>query len=193
MDAVIDWQWVGTLAHKGLALASFGSQLTPRQTPNKVGAFGLAAALANGIGLLGIWTQAPNYGEQALRTINAYEDWLRESPTIIAGDFNVAPNGTDDTRTRVLQRIFTRLNEFGYSSVYHHYFNEEYGAETRPTYFHRRKPLEPFHIDYCFADNSLLPQIRHVEVGTFARWVDRADPLRPGYSDHVPTIVDFDI
>jgi hypothetical protein len=192
-DPAIDWQWAGDLASKGLALAAFGTKLTPQVASAGAGAFGIAATMANDVGLLGIWTQAPNYGDQAARTIEAHADWLRETPGIVAGDFNVAPRGTEDTRTGVLQRIFDSLDRLGYSSVYHHHFNEVYGSETRPTYFHRRKAEDPFHIDFCFVHKSLLPQVRRVEVGDYGRWVARSDPRRPGFSDHVPMMVDIDV
>lgn len=173
IDPEIDWHWAGRYPRKGLAIASFGGPLTRGAERIGAGSFTVSAETKAGIGILGIWTCPPrgsSYGAQARATIDTYADWLRDTPSIVAGDVNVAPRGIEDTRTGVLRALFADLDALGYRSVYHHYFGEEYGAETRATYFHRRRPAEPFHIDFVFLHQDLLPQVRAVEVGTYERW-----------------------
>lgn len=196
IDPEIDWHWAGRYPRKGLAIASFGGPLTRGAERIGAGSFTVSAETKAGIGILGIWTCPPrgsSYGAQARATIDTYADWLRDTPSIVAGDFNVAPRGIEDTRTGVLRALFADLDALGYRSVYHHYFGEEYGAETRATYFHRRRPAEPFHIDFVFLHQDLLPQVRAVEVGTYERWVARRNEYVAGHSDHVPIVVDLDL
>jgi hypothetical protein len=192
----IDWHWTGQYPRKGLALATFDSMLTPASQRTGAGSFAIAAQTSAGIGVLGIWTCPPKgstYGAQAVATVNAYGDWLAETPSIVAGDFNLAPLGIEDGRNGVLRALFASLGELGYTSVYHHHFREEYGAETRPTYYHRRKAADRFHIDFCFLHRELLPQVRAVEVGNYDAWVARRSEFVAGHSDHVPLVVDLDI
>ncbi len=192
LDPEIDWCWTGDLPRKGLAVASFGSSLTADEERSGRGTHTVAATTTEGIGVLGIWTCPPKgatYGAQAHAAIDVYADWLRDTPSIVAGDFNLAPNGTEDA---ALRKVFDDLERLGYRSAYHHHFTETYGAETRPTFFFRRKLDAPFHIDYRFVHESLVPQIRSVEVGSFERWVARQGDLA-GQSDHVPLIVDLDV
>lgn len=196
LPPVIDWHWTGQYVRKGLAVAGFDRLLRRVDERAGAGSYTVAAETSEGIGVLGMWTCPPKgstYGAQARATIDAHADWLRETPTIIAGDFNLAPFGIEDGRTGILRALFADLSELGYTSVYHHFFGEDFGSETRPTYFHRRKEAEPFHIDFCFLHESLLPQLRTVEVGDYARWVARRSELVAGHSDHVPLIVDLDL
>ncbi len=88
-------------------------------------------------------------------------------------------------------RIVAWLDQLGSVSVYHEHSDEDYGSETRPTYFHRRRQAEAHHIDFCFVHRSLVPRVRGFEVGTYDRWVARRD-RSAGLSDHVPLILDLD-
>jgi exodeoxyribonuclease III len=197
LGPAIDWHWEGQYQSKGLAVAAFGGAPLDRIDRREgSGLFSIAAEASSGYGVLGIWTCPPRgttYGLQATSTIAAHADWLRSRPSIVAGDFNLAPFGSEDRRTGVLRTLFADLERLGYRSGYHHFFQEEYGSETRPTYFHRRKPDAPFHIDFCFLHESLLPQIRAIEVGGFERWVARPSEMVTGHSDHVPIVLDLDI
>lgn len=74
---------------------------------------------------------------------------------------------------------------WGMVSAYHEFFKEDFGKETRPTYFHKRQANSPWHVDYCFVPASWAPLIRQVQVGNHLEW--SAD------SDHVPLIVDVDL
>jgi hypothetical protein len=192
----IDWHWAGQLPRKGLAVASFGEPLTRGEERAGAGSYTVATETQNGVGVLGIWTCPPKgstYGAQARATIDTHADWLRETPSIVAGDFNLAPFGIEDGRNGILRTLFTDLEALGYRSVYHHFFGEEFGAETRPTYFHRRKEADRFHIDFVFLHRDLLPQLRAVEVGAYDRWVARRSEFVAGHSDHVPIVVDLDL
>jgi hypothetical protein len=110
----------------------------------------------------------------------------------VASDFNLVANETPTFGLGSVRLVVDRLHHLGYKSVYHHHTGEAWGSETCPTYFHRRNRAAAFHIDFCFAHLSLLPQVRNVEVGSFEQWTARRGDRR-GYRDHVPLLVDFDL
>jgi hypothetical protein len=194
-DPAVDWRWTGGGSAKGLALASFGGKLAGVDNQEDRGSLAIAGTDSTGIGVLGIWAWQPKgstYGAQVTNTVTAYSDWLCDTPSIVAGDFNLIPSRSEDTKSDVLRELVVHLDGLGYKSAYHHFFAEEYGSETRPTYFHHFKEAAPFHIDFCYIHKSLLPQIKSVEVGTYDGWVARVGDVA-GHSDHVPMIVDLDI
>jgi endonuclease/exonuclease/phosphatase family metal-dependent hydrolase len=47
--------------------------------------------------------------------------------------------------------------------------------------------MKPFQIDFCFIANSLLLQLRSVQVGTYGDWI------APRISDHTPLVIDLDL
>ena len=102
-------------------------------------------------------------------------------PVVAAGDFNSSPgvSGQERTSPQFLERM---RNELGLVSVYHHFFGEKHGAETRATLYHQRKESKPFHIDYCFLPEGWVDRLAGVEVGTFAAWRQ---------SDHRPLTADL--
>lgn len=194
MDSEVDWRWVGNCDGKGLALAGFGSTLTPLDARADAGTHCLAADTDFGFGVLGIWACPPKgstYGAQVRSAIREHADWLADAPAVVAGDFNVQPGGSEDTKTGVLRAVFADMAELGYVSAYHHVTGDEYGAESSPTYFHRRKKDEGFHIDFCFVHRDLVPRVSSLQVGGFDEYV-APKGAQTGLSDHVPLIVDFD-
>ena len=79
------------------------------------------------------------------------------------------------------------LADLGLSSVYHSYFGEEQGQESRPTLYHLKKADKPYHVDYAFASADLFDATTHsVEVGAAAPWLKLSDhmPLVFTLADH---------
>lgn len=188
------WAWEGQPGSKGLAVVGLTSPLAARP-PLGVGRWSVAAEHESGLGILGLWSCPPpgrSYGDEVETILEAHADWLAATPSIVAGDFNLAPGGSVDRRTGSVRKVFDDLDDLGYRSVYHHVSGDAYGAEQSPTYFHRRRQLEPFHIDFCFVHRTLLPLVRDFEVGRYERWVARRGEA-PGHSDHVPLILDLDL
>jgi hypothetical protein len=190
----VSWCSAGDLDDRCLAVAGFGVDLYPLTERHGQGRWTMAATSDVGIGVVGIWTcpRSGPYGPQAGASIDAYRDFLIEQPCIVAGDFNVSPNGTEDSRTGVLTGIFDKLADIGYHSAYHEFTGSAYGEEADPTYFHRYRRDEPFHIDFVFMHEALLAGVTEVRVGSFDDWVAGTAGVT-GHSDHVPLIVDFDL
>jgi exonuclease III len=69
------------------------------------------------------------------------------------------------------------------NSLYHCYFNEEQGKESKPTFFLQRNRTKPYHIDYIFASNEIEKSMSNFEVAYIEKWIN--------YSDHLPVICEF--
>jgi len=67
-------------------------------------------------------------------------------------------------------------------SVYHEFYSEAFGTETKPTLFMYHRENRPYHVDYCFTSTGF--EVSNVEVGIFDDWI--------GKSDHMPIVVTFD-
>ena len=121
-----------------------------------------------------------------MRALSAYQGFIKESPTVIVGDFN--DNVKWDRPTRLIKHRtnVSELTALGLRSAYHHGRGVEQGAEPEPTiYWRDRKSDGPsYHIDYCFVPEIWTKSVS-VEVGRFDDWVH--------LSDHVPLIVEVDL
>lgn len=118
-----------------------------------------------------------------LQVLTSLSGWLSEGRSLVVGDFNNSvvwdkPNGPVN-----FDAIEAKLSAFGLRSAYHSHTNEEFGSETRSTYFHTKVASKAFHIDYCFVHQSL--SVESVSVPAFEKW--RAA------SDHVPIIIDLSV
>lgn len=135
----------------------------------------------------GVWTfqtrgsRGTSY-RQAQEGVEKYADWLVEKPSIILGDFNTNASYKDSGTWRSL---WERLEPLGFTSAYHEFFGEPFGAESCPTHFHKGHESEPWHLDYCFIPAAWKDRLRRVEVGDFSSW--------KGVSDHRPVVVDVDV
>lgn len=117
---------------------------------------------------------------QAHEGIEQHADWISQAPTVILGDFN----NNVTFKYYGWSRLTELMDSIGLASAYHHIASEEFGRESRPTYYHYRDQSRPFHIDFCFVPKIWLKRIRSVEVGDFDNW--------GAHSDHMPIIVDVD-
>lgn len=130
-----------------------------------------------------VWTSATEDRSttyrQAHEGLDRYRDWIKARDTVIMGDFN---NATDDRKP--WRELVERIEALGLVSAYHQFFHEDFGQESRKTYFHRGKESSTRHIDYCFIPAAWAPRIKNVEVGLHGEWSE--------LSDHVPVTVDIE-
>lgn len=132
-----------------------------------------------------VWTASSKdpqaHYRQAIIGLTRYQDWIAAEPTVFLGDFN------DNARNRSTNwpEIMQHLHDLGLVSAYHSHTGDEFGAETRSTFYPRRRSGGAWHIDYCFIPEQWMTKVRRVEVGGFDDWCD--------LSDHVPLTVDLDI
>lgn len=181
-DPAPEWHWVGASAARGLAVASFAAPSVVLDA-GPSGRWAVGARMA-GVAVLGVWSCPRNgaYTREVLRAVESHERWLRRGPAVVAGDFNTAA-GTGEAGQ--FARLAARLGALGLRSAYHAWFGEEFGAETRPTYYHYGRRERPFHIDYCFVSAALAERLTSVEVGGYDDWIG------PGRSDHAPLSVEW--
>ncbi len=121
------------------------------------------------------------YIGQVYSAINQYSELLNR-PTIIIGDFNwnaiwdIKPGSPLDGN---LADVIKILASCKIRSTYHGFFTEDFGKETRPTFYMHHKQNKPYHIDYCFASSDF--DIGKVEIGSYSDWINK--------SDHMPLMI----
>ncbi len=136
--------------------------------------------------LFAVWSKSnPQYRyiEAVVRAVELYRHLFATSLTVLIGDLN--SNAIwDRTHPPELNHsaLVRLLDHFGLTSSYHHFFGEEHGEETRPTYYFHWKKHKPYHIDYCFIPSGWARNIRHVEIGSYEEWAP--------HSDHRPLLVE---
>ena len=184
--------WFGDNNNKGLGIFSFGNYklelleqhnpefkiVSPIKVSNEKYSFVLFAIWANN-------TEDKNnqYIEQVWKAINHCDEILNNETSILTGDFN--SNKIWDRKNRIgnHSEVVDRLESKKIFSIYHKHHNEEQGKETKPTFFLQRNKNKPYHIDYCFASESLMEKFKEIEIGAYENWIE--------HSDHSPLIVQF--
>ena len=104
--------------------------------------------------------------------------------SIIAGDFNSNVIWDKWDRWWNHSDVVRELKEINIESLYHQYFNEAAGKETRPTLFLQRKLEKPYHIDYVFASNEFLNSLKNMKIERANEWLE--------ISDHMPVYCEFE-
>lgn len=139
--------------------------------------------------LVAIWTgphkdnENIHYVNSVISFLDKYGDWVKNSNTIILGDFN--SNATYDLKTKKPHKtMIDMMDGLGLCSAYHEYFNEEQGKETKPTFYLYRKNESMQHIDHIFVPKVLKNKIKKIEIGIYDEWSN--------FSDHMPFIIDFE-
>jgi exonuclease III len=186
-----NYLWLGDSKNKGLAVfAKKEINLQPLDWTNNfkdhsVKHF-LPCLINNDFQLLAVWTHqnnSPNFGY-----IGQFWKYLQVNKSnfkkiIIAGDLNSNSIWDEWDRWWNHSDVIKELEEINIKSLYHKYFNEVQGKETKPTFFLQRNPSKPYHIDYCLSSNEFSQRLKEVEVPKFDNWQH--------VSDHVPIIITF--
>jgi hypothetical protein len=124
-----------------------------------------------------------NYVGQIYDAIVRHPLWFAKTlPTVICGDFNSNTIFDPGRKKKSHSSVVRLLAERGLTSVYHEFFSEHHGAETRPTYYFWHREERSFHIDYVFVPHGWMKRVAACVVGAYGQW-------RPA-SDHMPVIVD---
>ena len=170
--------WTGRSPRKGLAVLSFGSwRVTAAAEHDARGRTTIAAHVSGELDfrLAAVWALADAF-EPLPAALDRLAGFLREGPSVVAGDFNatVGRAGGGERRLRAL----------GFVSAYHRRHQVEIGTEREPTLYLRRREGLHGHRDLLFLDGTLLEALREVEVGEGRAWA--------GASDHVPVVAVID-
>ena len=181
--------WFGDNPRQGIAItASNDYRLkrlpTARNVPKYI--FPVRITGPTNFTLLAAWTKAGQkypYVEAAVQATKRYRSLIEAGPTVLIGDLNSNANWDKaHPKGRNHSALVALLTKLGLVSAYHAYFNEAYGAESRPTYYFLWKKSRSYHMDYCFVPEGWVKQIKTVEVGPYEGW--------ERFSDHRPLFVE---
>lgn len=94
-----------------------------------------------------------SYPQILLDALKDYEQYIMTAPTLICGDFNcyIGQAGARQS-TGTFEQCIELLKAHGLFSLYHERTGEEFGKESRATYYHQFKENMPFFIDYAFTN-----------------------------------------
>lgn len=190
--------WVGANKDKGIAVIGMGPwrvRLDEAYDPSIRHVVPVHVEGPRPFRLLAVWAfnRGDNYDETGrgplARGLKRYEGFCKQSPLVVAGDFNnnaIWSKPNNPTHGHMID--VANLAGRGLFSAYHHQRDVAQGREPEPTLYWRDRKVDGFrfHIDYIFAPEGWKQNLRSVEVGPFDSWVGR------GLSDHVPLIADFE-
>lgn len=137
--------------------------------------------------MFAVWSQKgekrySSYIGQIYLALEKYASLLKE-PCIIVGDWNSYKLYDRIKRVKTHSEVVEFLEGFGIKSVYHHFSKEEQGKELKATHYFRKEKARPFHIDFLFASEILLDQLKSFHIGSREDWIE--------FSDHMPISAEF--
>jgi len=191
--------WKGRLKDKGLAVFGFGDyevSLAECYDDRLEWVLPIAVTGPVNFALLAVWAsnhrariQHPDHVgvPQPASALTVYEDWIRNQTTVLAGDFN--HNCVWDKPGQVERNhaeTVAAASRAGMVSIYHEWFDESQGHESKPTIYWRNRTLDgpAYHIDYIFIPERWSHSVSDMHVGGFDEWVGS------GLSDHVPVLME---
>ncbi|MCO4784127.1 MAG: endonuclease/exonuclease/phosphatase family protein [Candidatus Cloacimonetes bacterium] len=141
--------------------------------------------------LLGVWTKyanSPNFNYigQFWKYMKINQSHMQSDNILICGDFN--SNSCWDQWDRWWNHtdVVSNLKKINVESIYHRYYSEKQGNESRPTLFHRKKSDSNYHVDYIFSSASLFDSKQNIlKVGKVDDWLKS--------SDHMPILCTINI
>jgi exonuclease III len=186
-----NYLWTGENRNKGIGIFAQPEICLSRLDWNDEGLQSfLPCRVNNAFNLIAVWTKyanSPNfrYIGQLWKYLNLHGEKLRDQRSILTGDFNSNACWDEWDRWWNHSDVVQMLDLLGLSSLYHTYFGEAQGQESRPTLFHQRNKDKPYHVDYAFASAELFdPAHNQIEVGDKSFWLE--------HSDHMPIVFSID-
>jgi len=183
--------WIGDTKNKGIGIfANKGVEIEKLDWSDlyegkKVKHF-LPCNVNQDFDIIAVWTHRNNspttgYIGQLWKYLQIHKSKLQKS--LIIGDFNSNVFWDKKRRWWNHSDVVRELREIGIESLYHKYWLEEQGKETRPTLFLQKNLKKPYHIDYVFGSSGFQNGLKKMEVGDVNQWL--------GISDHLPIICEF--
>lgn len=191
--------WIGVNRHKGLGIFAFNGFKVRLSEPYFPSFRYIAPVRVFGpvrFNLLAAWAQnasdkviRKNQSGPLRRALSRYSAFLREAPSVVAGDLN--SNAIwDKPGWRINHMtLVASLRKRGLVSAYHELSGELHGEEQTPTHYWRDRCKDgpTYHLDYAFLPQNWMASVRGFQVGCFEDWVGA------GLSDHVPIVIDIDL
>lgn len=137
--------------------------------------------------MFAVWSQNDkerynSYIGQIYLALEKYASLLKE-PCIIVGDWNSNKKFDYIKRVKTHSEVVELLKRVGIMSAYHYLSKEEHGQELEPTHYFRKEKTRPFHIDFLFASEIFLDQLKSYNIGSYEEWIK--------FSDHMPISAEF--
>jgi exonuclease III len=186
--------WIGENLSKGIGIFSYSDlkiKVHESYDPKFKYVVPIQVSGKENFDLIAVWAMdnkeylPQRYIGQVWLALQKYEHLLSKS-VLIVGDFNW--NKIWDGSRNIagnLMAMVEFLKAKGISSLYHQFFREGFGQETRPTWYMYRHVGRPYHIDYCFGSSDFADRLQLVEVGKHEAWHQ--------WSDHTPILCSFDV
>jgi endonuclease/exonuclease/phosphatase family metal-dependent hydrolase len=141
------------------------------------------------VDILGVWAMNDKENPRQ-RYIGQVHTALKNNPelvdedTVVAGDFNWNVMWDESPSSPLcgdFGDVQRELNKNGLYSAYHAVCDDEFGEETKATFYMHKKEDRPYHIDYVFTPRGVVNSDMEVTVGEYDDWIEA--------SDHVPVLV----
>lgn len=180
--------WTGENKNKGLGIfAKENIKIASLDWESEGLKYFIPCRVNDDFNLIATWCHGANsptfgYIGQLWKYLQLHKTQLGKS--IIAGDFNSNVFWDRWDRWWNHSDVVRELKEHQIESLYHHYFNEEQGKESSPTFFLQKNLNKPYHIDYIFASDEFSTSLKSMEIGVAEQWLEK--------SDHMPVICEFE-
>jgi len=186
-----NWHWFGEAGQRGLLVATKSEHsISFEYESGYRHAVALSASLFGyKVSVGGIWTMPfrGNYVKATCHGLDEILPRLAGERVIVAGDFNASSVFDKGPRSRFnFHTISDRLHANELKSAWHQAWNEKFGEESKPTYYHQWRQDQPVHIDYIFASPALLQSLKRIEIGGLDSWPEKL-------SDHMPIVAEFEL
>lgn len=184
--------WEGDNQNKGIGIITFDKRYQIEIHPDYDKSFRYIVPLKVSAGkqefiMFAVWSQKGekrynSYIGQIYLALEKYASLLKD-PCIIVGDWNSNKVFDHIKRVKTHSEVVEFLEGFGIMSAYHHFSKEEHGKESEATHYFRKEKARPFHIDYLFASEIFLEQLKSFKIGSCEEWIE--------FRDHMPIIAEF--
>ncbi len=124
--------------------------------------------------------KAKSYVGQVWGAMKHYKSLISEK-SILIGDFNSNQIWDKERKGGNHTHCVDLLASNDIESLYHRQNKEAHGSESTPTIYLLKQMNKPYHLDYCFASQSMITHQTSIEIGDPAIWLER--------SDHMPLVV----
>ncbi|OQK18371.1 endonuclease [Methyloprofundus sedimenti] len=179
--------WQGRNKNKGIGIFSRSSFKLKKLdwNNNNLESF-LPCRVNDSINLLAVWTKQANspnfpYIGQLWKYIQLHKEKMKASPFLLVGDLNSNSRWHTWDCWWNHSDVVRELEEIDIHSLYHQYFNEVQGNESRPTLYHLHQFDKPYHVDYAFSSSTIfIKDENYINVGKADKWL--------AFSDHMPLI-----
>lgn len=114
-------------------------------------------------------------------TLRFYRRFLSRRDAVVAGDFNNSMFWDRPGEWTSFLGIAASLAKLRLASVYHTVTGESFAQERHSTLWFLKRPMQGYHIDYCFMSQTWFSRSVSVWVGQHKEWL--------AHSAHAPLVI----